>query len=282
MKKILLGSVATGALVAAGSANAADLGRPVYKAPPVAAPVVPPFSWTGCFVGAHGGYGWGRKDVTATALSEGDHGITHVEGSRSGSIDTHGAIFGGQIGCDYQFGVGKGLGGPGAWVIGIQWDFAGATLVGENTSLSAHPDATVTQAIKVHTDWLTSLTGRLGFTGWIPQTLIYIRGGGAWVREKWNFIDQDFHTPDRFEFSDTRSGWTIGGGIEYAICPNWSVFAEFNHYDFGHKTFSQFGSAGINRVDFDTKQRIEAVRLGVNFRFGNWLGKGKAPVVAKY
>ena len=69
MKKILLGSVATGALVAAGSASAADLGpRPAYKAPPMVAPV-PIFSWTGCFVGAHGGYGWGKKDVTATGVS---------------------------------------------------------------------------------------------------------------------------------------------------------------------------------------------------------------------
>src|SRR5262249_51215334 len=63
MKKLLLGSVATGALIAAGSANAADL---AVKAPRVApvAPPVPVFSWTGCFVGAHVGWGWGRHDVT--------------------------------------------------------------------------------------------------------------------------------------------------------------------------------------------------------------------------
>src|SRR5712692_159122 len=170
MKKILLGSVATGALVAAGSASAADLGpRPAYKAPPIVAPV-PAFSWTGCFVGAHGGYGWGRKDVTATALTHGRNGITHVDDRRSGSIDTHGAIFGGQIGCDYQF--------AGNWVLGIQWDFAGANLVGANDTLSAEDTVTVTQSIKVHTDWLSSVTGRLGFTGWFPRTLLYIRGGG--------------------------------------------------------------------------------------------------------
>ncbi len=276
MKKILLGSVATGALVAAGSASAADLGpRPVYKAPPVVAPV-PAFSWTGCFVGAHGGYGWGRKDVTATAHSGGAEGFTSSQ-SRSGSIDTHGAIFGGQIGCDWQFGFGKGS-GAGNWVLGIQWDFAGANLVGQNNTLSAEDTVTVTQSIKVHTDWLSSVTGRLGFTGWFPQTMLYIRGGGAWVREHWTFIDQDFGFPDRMETSQTRSGWTIGGGIEYAIAPNWSVFAEFNHYDFGRKTFNQAGSHH-RLVSIDTNQRIEAVRLGVNYRF-NWFGK--APVTARY
>src|SRR5947207_10815904 len=122
MKKILLGSVATGALVAAGSATAADLGtRPVYKGPPpMVAPPVPAFSWTGCFVGAHGGWGWGKKDVTQT-LSTGTSG-THIE-TNSRGIDTSGAIFGGQIGCDYQF--------AGNWVIGLQGDFAGARLTGD-------------------------------------------------------------------------------------------------------------------------------------------------------
>src|SRR2546425_10113218 len=106
MKKILLGSVATGALVAAGSASAADLGpRPAYKAPPMVAPV-PVFSWTGCFVGAHGGWGWGKKDVRLVGVSEG----TAV--ANSGGIDTSGAIFGGQIGCDYQF--------AGHFVVGAQ------------------------------------------------------------------------------------------------------------------------------------------------------------------
>jgi len=60
MKKLLLASVAGVALVAGAPADAADLGqRPVYKAPPVVAPV-PVFTWTGCYIGAHGGFGWGR------------------------------------------------------------------------------------------------------------------------------------------------------------------------------------------------------------------------------
>src|SRR5260370_33159199 len=62
MKKLWLAGVAGVALAAAGSADAADLGtRPVYKAPPVTAPV-PMFSWTGCYIGAHIGGGWGRNE----------------------------------------------------------------------------------------------------------------------------------------------------------------------------------------------------------------------------
>src|SRR5437016_8904803 len=130
MKKILLGSVATGALVAAGSASAADLGpRPAYKAPPMVAPV-PVFSWTGCFVGAHGGWGWGKKDVTEVGRS-GPAAATNVAGSASAGIDTSGAIFGGQIGCDYQF--------AGNFVIGVQGDFAGARMTGDVVGFPLRP-----------------------------------------------------------------------------------------------------------------------------------------------
>src|SRR5205807_7006134 len=115
MKKILLGSVATGALVAAGSASAADLGpRPAYKAAPMVAPV-PVFSWTGCYVGAHGGWGWSKNNLTEDATQF--RFSAFVQSTRGGNssfqnsalrkvhgastIDTSGAIFGGQIGCDY-------------------------------------------------------------------------------------------------------------------------------------------------------------------------------------
>jgi outer membrane immunogenic protein len=282
MKKILLGSVATGALVAAGSASAADLGpRPAYKAPPMVAPV-PVFSWTGCFVGAHGGWGWGKKDVTEVARS-GPPTDSSV-GTLGAGIDTSGGIFGGQIGCDYQF--------AGNFVIGIQGDFAGARITGDTAGLPLRPHSftsTVFQSTSeaahthVRTDWLASITGRLGFTGWLPRTLFYVRGGGAWIREKWDFqMAEDFNDNPEFSSTQTRSGWTVGGGIEYAIAPNWSVFAEFNHYDFGTKSVGhQSGSSSFGAfINIDAKQRIEAVRLGVNYRF-NW-GKGKAPVVAKY
>src|SRR5436190_22381450 len=131
MKKLLLGSVATGALIAAGSASAADLGvRPAYKAAPIAPPV-PVFSWTGCHVGAHVGWGWGRHDVTHTAVGS-SPGILHPTPSgnvtsfgsfsRSGRIDSSGAIFGGQVGCDYQF--------FGGWVIGIEGSASAADING--------------------------------------------------------------------------------------------------------------------------------------------------------
>ena len=59
MRKFLLAGTAVAVVMAAGSAGAADLSRPVYKAAP---PPIPVFSWTGWYVGVHVGGAWGTKE----------------------------------------------------------------------------------------------------------------------------------------------------------------------------------------------------------------------------
>jgi outer membrane immunogenic protein len=273
MKKLLLAGVATVALV--GAASAADLGtRPAYKAAPVAPPV-PVFSWTGCHVGAQVGYGWGHKNVFEGKVNSAG-ALTTSGTSGSGGIDVNGAIFGGQVGCDYQFGFGKGLGG-GVWVVGIEGSFAGTNIDGKAVDPADPTDSGDHIAVKV--DWLSSVTGRVGFAGWIPQTLLYIKGGGAWVRDTWDLHDVENRTGASI-VTQNRSGWTIGGGIEWAFAPNWSAFVEYDHYDFGDKDVTK---VPWNRFSDDfslirSSQTIETVKVGVNWRFG-W---GKAPVVARY
>jgi outer membrane immunogenic protein len=68
MKRIVLAGIGA-ALMAIPLANAADLGRPVYKAPP---PEVVPFSWTGCYIGGNIGGGWGRETASAPTLAPGN------------------------------------------------------------------------------------------------------------------------------------------------------------------------------------------------------------------
>src|ERR1700730_3799795 len=84
MKKFLLSGVAAIAIVAGTPAIAADLGvRPAYKAAPIAPPV-PVFSWTGCHVGAHVGWGWGRHKVrehVVESFSNGGHDVGNVSGT---------------------------------------------------------------------------------------------------------------------------------------------------------------------------------------------------------
>src|SRR6266516_4148483 len=156
MKKFLLTSVAGVALITAGSANAADLRAPVYKAPPPVAAPAPVFSWTGCFVGAHWGWGWGRKDVDIREFTEPVSGGFLTE-SASGRIHTSGPIFGGQVGCDYQFGFGKGFGGPVAFVIGVQGDVAAADING----FDGDPLDPRFSVLRVMEDSIASVTGRI-------------------------------------------------------------------------------------------------------------------------
>ncbi len=64
LKKGILAAAAT-AIVMGASANAADIARPVYKAPVI----VPAFNWSGFYIGGHAGWGWQKEDATLATLS---------------------------------------------------------------------------------------------------------------------------------------------------------------------------------------------------------------------
>jgi outer membrane immunogenic protein len=263
-KTTLLAGVATGALAIAAPANAADLRMPV-KAAPIAAPA-PYFSWTGCYVGAHVGWGWGKKDFDV-AVDTGD-GLQSAP-SFNGGINTSGALFGGQLGCNYQF--------QNTWVLGIEGSVSGADINGF--------DANTCRAgmLQAKTDFLASVTGRIGWSGWDPRVLFYFKGGAAWAHDRYN--DQRLGTSGHnFINDETRTGWTVGAGFEWAFAPNWSAFAEYDFYDFGRKDVLLIDRSdpGSTILHANIKQTINTVRVGVNYRFNWFLGKGKAPVVAGY
>ncbi|HET7252512.1 MAG TPA: porin family protein, partial [Xanthobacteraceae bacterium] len=115
MRKLLLGTVALVALV--GPAAAADMRPPVYKAPP---PVVPVWSWSGCFLGGHAGGLWTKQDWT-NRTPGGD-----FFGESLGGHHVDSWLGGVQAGCDYQF--------AGGFVIGIQGDYGWTDAEGSHDS----------------------------------------------------------------------------------------------------------------------------------------------------
>src|SRR5258708_14624609 len=128
MKKFLLAGVGAAALLAAGSAGAADY--QVYKARP---PAVAPLSWTGCYVGVKGGGGWARSEFTS---GSGDTSQTTDRFFTAGvtlagnpgskvSNDLSGGVFGGHVGCQYQWGN---------WVFGVEAGADGADIKGSTTA----------------------------------------------------------------------------------------------------------------------------------------------------
>ena len=62
--------------------------------------------------------------------------------------------------------------------------------------------------------------------------------------------------------SETRSGWTVGVGGEYAFTPNVTWFVEYNYYDFGTRT-NTFSNGDI----IDIKETKNVVKGGFNFKF---------------
>ena len=167
----------------------------------------------------------------------------------AGLFDIHstGFIGGGQAGYNYQ---------NGAFLWGIETDFQGTNIKG-NTSTSASfvfPPPAVPGILAVATstgseklDWLGTLRGRLG---WIPTPplLVYATGGLAYGRVQtgasFSLQESNNGVPlsaglTAVSQSDTRAGWTVGGGLEWMFAPQWSVKGEYLYYDLGTVTLNQ-------------------------------------------
>jgi outer membrane immunogenic protein len=277
MKKLLLASTI---LTLAGPALAADLPKrmPVKAPPPVVAPV-PYFSWTGCYLGGHVGAGWGRKDFSEPDTEENFAPPGGVIAFDTGA----GFLGGGQVGCNYQFATN--------WVLGIEGDFAWADLKGDATDpfFSGKSGFLTRAPILLHakTTWLTDVTGRFGYA-W-NRWWLYAKGGVAWTHDRFEIDNVQtsfavssgcFFNGCNFIGDETRTGWVVGVGLEWAFWNNWSAKLEFDHYDFGTKQAALFNPVHDVSIPADVKQRTEAVKFGINYRFG-W-GKTPTPVVAKY
>jgi outer membrane immunogenic protein len=253
MRRIALALLSTTLL--GGMAAAADLGvrGPAYKAAP---PPAPYFSWTGCFIGGHVGGLWATKDWTDRTTPGGA-----TFGRSLGSHDADGGLGGIQAGCDYQF--------AGGFVVGIQGDYAWTDTDG------SHADQLLTGVTdRTRIKSLSSVTGRVGYA-W-DRFLGYVRGGGAWERDNYDV----FVTSTNLTLataSETRGGWTLGVGGEYAFTPWLSGFAEYNYYDFGTRENRFITPAGGAFGIADIKETKSVAKVGLNFRFGSG-----GPLYAKY
>jgi outer membrane immunogenic protein len=189
MKSLMQAGVVIALGMAAGSAMAADLYAPV-KAPLL----VPVYSWTGCYIGAHAGGGVLREHLSATW--------------------SDGGIVGGQGGCNYQYDhLVVGIEGEGAW-----------SSVGSTKDVSAgfFPGAPVTTTTFT-SKWNADVGARFGLA--YDRFLVYDKVGMAWTNQQFtNTISGPFGT--NITGSATLPGVLWGLGLEYLITPNWTVKAE--------------------------------------------------------
>jgi outer membrane immunogenic protein len=252
MKKVLLASAA---VILGGNAFAAKLPPKMPANIYAAAPAVP-VSWSGCHVGVHAGAGWNHAKFSDPP-GGGNFGLI---GSVTSDSDA-GFLGGAQLGCDYQF--------ANNWVVGLAGDFSWTDISHDEVDpFFAGKTLGFPLTLHARTESLGSVTGRLGYS-W-DRYLLYVKGGPAWAREKyavnnWNcaFLNACFSNAD-----ETRSGWTAGGGVEWALAPAWSVSLEYAHYGFGTKSFLFVDPTKPFTGVFSVKQDVDVVKIGINYRFG--------------
>ncbi|VFU10744.1 outer membrane protein [Methylocella tundrae] len=258
LRRLLLASA--GAIALAGSAFAADL--PSRAPPPVYVPPVPIFTWTGIYVGAQIGYAWGTSNINVTD-SFGD--FASFQGSNSGVIG------GGHIGYNLQFNQ---------FVVGLEGDVEGTSL---SKTRSGSPFfeglGSVPVAVSTKADIMGSIRGRVGYA-W-DRVLLYATGGVAFAG-----VEGTIYGPfgGQVSSSSTRVGWTLGGGLEYAVTNNWSIRAEYRYAQFGHSSFAAdnaFATPGLAALGVIASRttNLNRVEVGVSYKFDT---AAPAPVVAKY
>jgi outer membrane immunogenic protein len=261
MKKLLFASVAGVALAAGAPANAADM--PV-KAPPLVAPV--PYGWAGFYAGANVGYGFGSTTSNIPTIPD------DVAGASAGqtlpvslAIDPKG-FFGG-IGAGYNWQTGN-------YLFGFEGDIQ---ISGIKSGL-AFQKVTVDAFGDTHTDWHNSASEDLKWFGTMrmraglvfDRFLAYVTGGFAlggvnvYTENAYNFSPTKWYTSDS---TTTRPGWTIGGGVEYALADRWIFKAEYLYYDLGtidSVAVNHFGFSGF--VPSTLAAHGNLVRVGANYK----------------
>ena len=130
-------------------------------------------------------------------------------------LSQSGVVGGVHIGYNYQVSQ---------FVFGLEGDVNGSSERDSNFS------AGLNYSLRENID--ASIRGRVGYA--FDRVLIYATGGGAYG---------SFHTSYNAggpsdTFNSGRVGWTVGGGLEYAIDNNWSVRAEYRYTDYGSVTDS--------------------------------------------
>jgi outer membrane immunogenic protein len=264
MKKLLLGTVALAALGAGVTANAAELAvrRPAVR---VAAPVAYT-NWTGCHLGGQVGDEWGRnRGFTTTGATTFGLGGAAVPGGGlpvSNGYDLNGFIGGFYGGCDYQFG---------AWLIGIEADWSNLNKSGQAFHLGTPGLLNALWVNETQERWVATLRGRLGYA--VDKWLLYVTGGVAWARiDSSEFLIINPIATGLLQ-TDTRTGWTVGAGIEYAVGWGWSARTQYLFVDIpSFTTFTPGVGNGLTSVTLTNLDNgpiyNHILTAGLTYKFG--------------
>ena len=225
-------------------ARAADLGVP--RGPIASAIVAPVFNWSGFYLGAQIGYGWGRATQPwAATLTPTTFPLFQADARQTGVL---GGLHGG---FNYQFNQ---------FVVGLEADIEASGINGNDGGSGGNING-------VRHRWNASLRGRAGFA--FDRALIYATGGIAYLN-----ADATNLTGAGETIRTSFTGWTLGAGVEYAFTPNVTARLEYRYTDYGKSTAIFPLSGYSERIN----PQIHTVRVGVSYLFST----GPSAVVARY
>jgi outer membrane immunogenic protein len=184
--------------------------------------------WTGWYAGAQLGGAFGSASWTDPFSQLSD------------DPNPAGILAGGQFGVNWM---------RDSLLLGAEADFAWTGL-----------QASVTGA-SFSSRWLSLVTGRVGYA--FSQYLLYAKGGAAFASDRAKVNDQAGNLADTG--TTTQVGWTVGGGVEYAISPHWSARLEYDFVDLPSWDMVLHGPQGSHPVSVDFT--IQKVAAGINYRF---------------
>ncbi len=213
--------LAAAGLLALGVTAASAADLPARAPMPTKAPAyLPAYNWTGFYIGINGGGGWGRGDFSAPAFPA--------------SFNTSGGLVGGTLGYNWQ---------ASQAVFGLETDIDWSGIKGSGP-------CGVTTCSTSNT-FLGTFRGRLGYA-W-DRVLPYITGGLAYGNINTNVAAFG-------SGNSTKAGWTLGGGLEFAIAGPWTAKVEYLYADLGR-------GGSIAALAGDSKFTANILRGGVNYRF---------------
>jgi outer membrane immunogenic protein len=246
MKSLLKAATSVAALLlCANAVSAADLPR---SAPPPVFVPVPVFTWTGFYVG-----------VNASGVVDGDFSARLLPPLPAviAKVSAAGYVAGGTVGVNYQFTPGSGF------VVGLEGDIGYSDI--HNRLSIGIPGVGLASAAVVTDSYYATARGRIGYA--FDRLLVFGTGGYAateiGVRASLGAFGFGVATGRQTAID----GWTVGGGLEYAITNNVSVKAEYAYSEFRKNIpLAVIGVVPIRfRAGLDTSQ----IKVGVNYKF-NW------------
>jgi outer membrane immunogenic protein len=157
-------------------------------------------------------------------------------------------------------------------VIGVEGDISGTGI--RNTTITPitfggvpGPGGGFNQMAERDIRWLATIRGRLGYAA--DRWLIYVTGGGAWGEVDYTAGPNIGAIYSPVMFSHTSSGWTVGGGFEYAFTNNWTARLEYLYYDLDGASVTNpvISCPALATTETWDRNKINVVRVGVNYKF---------------